>query len=214
MAGRRMTELPDPHFQKLQKRILDTISAEAREKYDSYSSWLYGAIGDPEADVMFVCENPPAGNIVQGHRNSQRLGIEGQWRGSRPERFRRALRETELLLGDDQWPCWRCYVTNVVKELRPSKEWKKTKKRRSGWWPIVRRWSETLQWELSEVRPGIVICVGGKSDEYVRELMRNGLDLGSARLCEKPIWHYSTPRGKKVVDKMVEGIRKCLGGWQ
>ena len=190
------------HFEALRERIREAMPPHAREEYARYASWLYGAIGDPEADVMFVCENPSRSGVEMGHRENRHLGIEAQWRGKRPDRLRRALQETGLLRHGQ----WRCYVTNVIKEI-----WM------AGDGPpeppavVACRWSETLQWELDVVQPGIVVCVGGKSHKYVQDLVSSGLvDLGGASLYR--ILHYSA-RGEAdetIVARMVDGIRSCL----
>ena len=201
-----MDPQPHSHFDALRERIRGTIPLHAREEYARYDRWLYGAIGDPSADIMFICQNPPPGGVEMAHRKYRHLGIEAQWRGKKPERFRRALRETGFLRNGQ----WRCYVTNVIKELVPPNEWKKystSRKRR-----IAPMWSEVLQWEICKVQPRIVICVGKESHERVRCLVKDGLvDLGACRPpCRIP--HYSRwhKPAEAVVAEMVDGIRRCV----
>ena len=108
-----MTQPPHPHFLALRERIRETTSPHARDEYDGYSSWLYGAIGDPEANLMFVCENPSRPGVELAQRKYSHLGIEPSGAVRGPQRLRGALRKTGLLKDNR----WRCYVTNVVKEL-------------------------------------------------------------------------------------------------
>lgn len=203
-----MDPQPHSHFDTLLKRIRETMPLHARKEYDGYP-WLYGAIGDPSADIMFICQNPPPGGVKMAHTKYRHRGIEAQWRGKKPERFRRALRETGYLRNDQ----WHCYVTNVIKELVPPNEWKKYstfRKRR-----IAHRWREVLQWEICKVQPRIVICVGKESHERVRCLVTDGLvDLGACRPPCRMLHYSARPRkgetAETVVARMVDGIRRCV----
>ena len=51
----------DPHFEELRKRINEQLSKidspDAKEQITQYP-WLYGALGNPRSEVVFVCENP------------------------------------------------------------------------------------------------------------------------------------------------------------
>ena len=200
-----MDPQPHSHFNALRKRIRETMPLHAREEYARYDRLLYGAIGDPEADVMFICENPSRRGVEMAYRKYRHLGIEAQWRGKQPERLRRALRETGFLR-DGQW---RCYVTNVIKEIWTAGEGPSEPKHE-----VARRWAEVLAWEMGGVRPGAVICVGGESHKLVQRLAKEGaVDLGGASLCR--MLHYSARPGKgetaeTVVARMADDIRRCI----
>ena len=58
--------MPHRHFVELREKIHDRLRIlrpphweEQIEKYP----WLYGALGDPGADVMFICENPSLAGV-------------------------------------------------------------------------------------------------------------------------------------------------------
>lgn len=193
---------PHSHFTALRERIREAMPPHARKEYDRYP-WLYGAIGDPGADVMFVCENPSRSGVEMADRKFRQLGIEAQWRGKRPERFRRALRETGLIRDG----CWHCYVTNVIKEIWTAGQGPPEPKG-----VVARRWAGVLAWEIRRVRPGLVVCVGGESHARVQRLTKEegAVDLGGAPLCRIP--HYSEPfkSVEAVVAGMVGGIRRCV----
>ena len=55
------SRMPHRHFLELREAIHDrlrTLRPPCWEEQIEQYPWLYGALGDPNADVMFICENP------------------------------------------------------------------------------------------------------------------------------------------------------------
>jgi len=206
--------MPHLHFLELREAIHDRLRTfrppcweEQIEKYP----WLYGALGDPSADVMFVCENPSLSGL-RAVRESPRGGppdFDTQWTGNpsnpRDERFRKVLCDLGLKDGGIWEPGgWHCYITNVIKQADFAGAWRKRvplhEKRRAA-----RKWSGILQMEFDVVRPVTVFCVGRPAHGMVKWLQKNA-DLDVPGPIHR-IWHYSARRGDDEVEqKMRSGI--------
>ena len=67
---------------------------------------------------------------------------------------------------------WKCYITNVIKQVAIVADVKNISlddRRRAAI-----RWSKVLQWELDNVRPTRIFCVGNKAHDLVKWLRANG----------------------------------------
>ena len=213
----RMRRMPHRHFLELREAIYDrlrTLRPPSWEEQIEDYPWLYGALGDANADVMFVCENPSL-SALRAIAESPKGGppdFDTQWTGNptnrRDKRFRTVLCDLGLKDGGIWEPGgWHCYITNVIKQAAIVSEWGETP------WDAklraARQWSEILQKELDVVRPDIVFGVGGSAHRMVKWLQRNaGLDV-PAPICR--IWHYSAYRGDEKVERMMrDGIAPYL----
>lgn len=209
--------MPHRHFLGLRAAIHERLRVlrppDWEEQIGEYP-WLYGALGEPGADVMFVCENPSLSGL-RAVRESPLGGppdFDTQWTGNpanpRDKRFRKVLCELGLKDGGI-WERggWRCYITNVIKQAAFVGDWKKTsrheKRRTAG------DWSGILQMEIDAVRPDTVFCVGGSAHSLVRWLQNHaGLHIPAPI---HGIWHYSAPRGDEEVEReMRDGIEPYL----
>ena len=184
-----------PHFIKLHERI--------EQRLPEPPDWLYGALGCPHSDVMFICENPSEKGVQDAGRKYGHLGFEAQWRH---KVFRKVLVKCKLKDGGCDAPGgWRCYITNFIKQMDKVSEWRKkpaTEKK-----DIAESWLDVLKWEISQVEPQIVFCVGRNVWEYVGFFQSEGLlFVPNAHR----IWHYSAPGGDQVPEKMIAGIREGL----
>ena len=212
-----VSKVPHRHFLKLSEAIHDRLRTLRppcwKEQIEKYP-WLYGALGDPGADVMFVCENPSL-SALRAIRESPWDGppdFDTQWTGNpsnrRDTRFRKVLCDLGLKDGAIWEPGgWRCYITNAIKQAAIVGEWGDTpwhEKLRAA-----RLWSEILQTEFDAVRPATVFCIGGNAHWMVKWLQRNaGVDVpGPIRR----IWHYSAYRSDEEVERqMRRGIAPYL----
>ena len=208
---------PHPHFTKLltliNRRLRELGTPHASEQIRDYP-WLYGALGDPSAEVMFICENPSLAGVKKAHVatvDDNPPDIEAQWWGGpndfAAQRLRPMLCEFGLKEGGT-WSKggWRCYITNVVKELNMVKD--QNAKAGCDKREQARNWADILAWEHAQVNPAVVFCVGGKTEAAVKRLQREHL---LPKFQTHRIWHYSA-RGshEKVRKKMNEGIRAVL----
>jgi len=212
-----LSKMPHRHFVELREAIHDRLRTlrppcweEQIEKYP----WLYGALGDPSADVMFVCENPSLSGLraVRESPWGGRPDFDTQWTGNpsnrRDKRFRKVLCDLGLKDGETWEPGgWHCYITNVIKQAAFVGDWRKAplhEKRRTA-----REWSGILQMEFDVVRPDTVFCVGGPAHGMVTWLQNNaGLEVPGAI---HRIWHYSAYRGDEMVEReMHNGIAPHL----
>ena len=201
------------HFLELREAIHDRLRVlqpprweEQIEKYP----WLYGALGDPDADAMFVCENPSLSGLraIEDSPFGGPPDIDTQWTGNpanrRDKRFRTVLCDLGLKEGTIWEPGgWHCYITNVIKQAAVVGEWEgiSREERRQ----MARDWSGILQMEVDSVRPGIVFCVGANAYSMVEWLESTaGLDVP---VPIRRIWHYSARRGDVEVERrMRDGI--------
>ena len=185
------------HFIELRARIRERLPSNGPRPPD----WFYGALGDPRSDVMFICENPSEKGVKDADRIYGHTDIEAQWRN---DVFREVLVECGLKHGGRDAPGgWRCYITNFIKKMDTASAWAE----KPGKKVIAERWLGVLRWELSQVKPQIVFCVGSRVWGYVGFFRRKGLlFVPNAH----HIWHYSARRGRQVPEKMIAGIRKGL----
>ena len=162
---------------------------------------------------MFICENPSLAGV---RKAESPLGgprdFDTQWTGDpafrRDKRFRTVLCDLGLKDGGI-WERggWNCYITNVIKQAAVVAESKYTDW--VEWQQAASQWREILQWELGNVRPDRVFCVGVKAHRLVSWLRANGrLDTNGP--CRR-IWHYSARRGDERVEReMRNGIEPYL----
>ena len=196
------------HFEELRKRINEQLSkidsSDAKEQITQYP-WLYGALGNPCSDVVFVCENPSRTGVRWANHSKTDSPIEKQWQGHRAMRFRRALCNLKLKdpnAGDEGG--WHCYITNVVKEMNLVSNHQKANK--STKCEMVRRWADVLNWELSRTRPEIVFCVGRKA-EVAMKLLNDECRI-SYQGPFHYVPHYSIRRSDSEVESMMGGAIK------
>lgn len=208
--------LPHNHFTLLRAKIntrLDELELPHRREQQQYE-WLYGALGVVPADVMFICENPSLAGVRQAHVQTIDGGppdIEAQWwggpRNACAKRFRGALCQ----LGLKTTPVaarggWECYITNVIKEANIAGE-------QEGMTNVTRLaqgrvWAPILRWELEEVKPSVVITVGGRAHAVVTELQNEGL-LQS--FYARQVVHYSARKSDvAVIENIVSRVRVAL----
>lgn len=186
-----------PHFIELRERIEQRLPRNGLQPPD----WLYGALGDPQSDVMFICEYPSERGVNYADRKFRHTGIEAQWRN---DVLREVLVECGLKCGGRDAPGgWRCYITNFIKQMDTASAWAE----KPGKKVIAERWLGVLKWELSQVKPQIVFCVGGRVWDYVKFFRRKGLLF--VPMAHR-IWSYSARGGRQVPEKMIAGIREGL----
>lgn len=183
------------HFKELRRRIKarlekpGTYAPYATQQIECYP-WLYGALGNHEADVMFICENPSLTGVVQAHQNPPMRppDIEAQWWGGKARLFRKVLCDIGLKSGAPAGKGgWYCYITNVIKAMAEVEEFNQESARKKA--DLAREWAKILGWELSQVDPKVVFCVGRKSEWAVRLLWKERLIRYDGPL--RYVLHYS-----------------------
>ena len=206
--------MPARHFRDLQQKIHDQLRDLRPPHWEEQIAehpWFYGALGDPNADVMFVCENPSLGGIRAGSKSpvgGRDPDFDTQWTGGPANRFRRVLCDVGLKDGGIWEPGgWHCYITNVIKQAAIAGDRKKVPQREKQ--HAAHQWSDILQKEFDVVQPDTVFCVGGNAHEMVKLLQLYRLNV---RGTIHRIWHYSAPyHGDEVVEqKMPDGIAPYL----
>ncbi len=204
------------HFETLRQCINSRLRELGLCTGQTGHSWLYGALGAVPSDVMFICENPSKSGVEGAEKVASRSGrqpdIEDQWRGSGPgdpatKRFRPVLCKFGLKLNPPDDPGgWRCYITNVIKEMAVAGDWEKLSLARVKY-PKADEWADILEWELQQVKPSWVFCVGDKAHDLVGRLQRSGrLPSIQGRHIHK-ITHYSA-RKSDVKGLMIKDIRE------
>lgn len=211
-----MKDLDMRYFEELRALInqhLEDLQTPHRHLQINQYPWLYGAIGAVPSDVMFICENPSIAGVRQAHVDTidgLAPDIEAQWWGGAAKRFRKVLSKTGLKTNrPDERGGWNCYITNVVKEAnntgldqRSKSSYEKQEQARS--------WSDILRWELENVQPKYVYCVGVASYKMVNRLQSEQL---LPRFRPILMYHYSARRREQdILEKMQLPIREMIGG--
>lgn len=133
--------------------------------------WLTGALGDPEAGVWFVAENPSL-TMVERARNPDggRPTEDAQWWASRGDKLFRDLlyKHGFKTTPPDEPGGWRCYITNIIKQPDYSKVWR----HRSQNWrnEAAERWAPLFAWELEEGNPLLVVALGKTVERILNDL--------------------------------------------
>jgi len=199
------------HFAELQRRVnarLRELAPQHMEKQLKYG-WLYGAWGSVPARAMFVCENPSLEGCEATHNETSADERDGniQWNGDfRARRFRRALCRAGLKEPPaESDKGWRCYITNVVKEVDIAGDYGKLAQSRK----VVKaeQWADVLAWEWSMVKPARVFAVGEAAYRVLRRLQSGKLIPGRPGIHQ--ILHYSSRKSTaEVVDTICAEIKK------
>ena len=123
---------------------------------------------------MFICENPSLSGIDKAKERAEKLGeenaIEAQWWGGKAGTvFRPALCELGLKTNPpNARGGWKCYITNVIKQADYANvhgDLTNAQRREKA-----KEWADILQWEIENVHPQKVICMGGSAFELVKYL--------------------------------------------
>lgn len=173
--------------------------------------WLYGAWGSVPARVMFVCENPSLKGCEATQSEAPADERDGniQWNGDyRAKRFRKALCRVELKeLPAESDEGWRCYITNVVKEVDLAGKYRDLPQPQKVM--KAEQWADVLAWEWSEVKPARVFAVGGNAHQVLRRLRSKKLIPDQPEIHEIP--HYSSRAGTaEVVAAICAEVKKFL----
>ena len=212
------------YFESLKKMIDQRLNELAKSRKisrrDAKSQikdypWLYGALGKVPADVMFICENPSLAGIKKAQIDTIDGGpadIEAQWWGGSHDnaacRFRVALYKLNLkTTPPEKRGGWECYITNVIKQANIAKDQERLPSETRV--QQARNWADILQWELNQVKPKYLFCVGEKAYEAVKRLKREEyLDIN---LKINSMTHYSSRSShKKVIDAIVTDVQKVI----
>lgn len=206
------------HFDELRRRInekLEEIRAPHRSEQINDYPWLYGALGEVPSRVMFICENPSLAGVARANVETvdgREPDIEAQWWGGpknpAAKRFRVALHRLGLKTSHPAAKGgWRCYITNIIKEMNVAGDNAKLS-------PAARRkmaldWAPILAWELSQVQPRHVFCVGQKAYDHATYLVET---RAIPRLRPKLVNHYSGRTGDAaIIDGIVEPVSRAVG---
>lgn len=156
--------------------------------------WLYGALGQIPSIEMFIAENPSITGIKHANVDTVDDGdpdIEAQWWGGRNDKAAKVFRPVLFDLGlktspPNQKGGWNCYITNVIKRANYAKyqenisaEYRKEQEN---------YWSEILRWEIENVKPSVLYCLGRRTEKAVKRLIKEG------RIQNIPsyyVYHYS-----------------------
>lgn len=208
-------ELNMRHFETLRHRINSLLRGLDLRTGQTEHQWLYGALGAVPSDVMFICENPSKGGVEGAEQgamhNDRQPDIEDQWRGSGPgDPATRVFRPVMCELGLKLTPPgdrggWRCYITNVIKEMAVAKNWEKLPLVRVKY-PKAVEWAGILEWEFQQVQPNWVFCLGGKAYCLVKRLQTFGQLPSLQDQHIHQATHYSA-RGSDVKERIIEDIR-------
>lgn len=201
------------HFDELRDRInekLEEIQAPHRTAQINDYAWLYGALGEVPSEVMFICENPSAAGVARAQVDTvdgNAPDIEAQWWGGRKnpaaKRFRVALHRLGLKVSPPAAKGgWRCYITNVIKEMNVVGDHRKLQT--ADYRQMARTWAPILQWEIDQVRPVHVFTLGQRAHDRVSSLRREQMvQMPQPKLVN----HYSS---YKTDEAVIEGIMSVV----
>jgi uracil-DNA glycosylase len=158
--------------------------------------WLTGALGDPEAGVWFVGENPSLGQVERvTDPNGGRPTEEAQWWASRGDRLFRELLQKHGFKSSppDVHGGWRCYITNAIKEADYAQNWRgsPTDRRREA----ARVWAPVLEWQLEQSRPHLVVALGKTVHSLLLQLSKIGVRFPRIEMVQHYTYVAMRPRG-------------------
>lgn len=204
------------HFATLRRKINKRLHTLALDTGQTRYRWLYGALGVVPTSVMFVCGNPSQRGVEEKAGDAKRTGIqltiEAQWGSGLPlTRLRPVLCRLGLKQGAPGAPGgWQCYLTNVVKEMTLKSLGSYSESEQHA---KALAWAGILEWELQQVRPTWVFCMGHPAFNLVTWLQKCGrlptLQACGSRLHR--VWHYSTQRSDSVVKRHILEDIKASG---
>jgi hypothetical protein len=205
------------HFDELRRRInkrLEEIRAPHRRAQILEYPWLYGALGEVPSEVMFVCENPSIAGVKRAHIDTVDRGepdIEAQWWGGAMNPAAKRFRVAIHRLGLKATPPavkggWRCYITNVIKEMNVAGDHQKSST--TDHRDMAQVWAPILTWELSQVQPKHVFCVGRRAHGFVTWLVSQRL---IPRIRPVVVNHYSARSGDaRIIAGIVDVVDENL----
>ena len=169
--------------------------------------WLYSSLGDPQAPVWFIAENPSDKQIRRVRKND----AEQQWAASANDRlFREALYRNDFKTGSPMSPGgWNCYITNIAKAPVVVGEWNgrpaPDRDVQVDWWAPV------LKYEMLSGAPRLIVTMGGQAQRHFNRFRRKG--WVPAKPSCRHVWHYAF-RGKTALRKaeyyrQFEAVRKA-----
>lgn len=191
--------MDDSYRTELGERISAVYRAHIEfQDYRSSYPWLIGSLGNPNARIVFVGENPSLGQIQRVSDPMGKLATEEvQWSASRGDRlFRELLVKHGFKAGTiESHGGWHCYITNVIKEADYAQKWRRLPAAKQK--AAAEAWSSVFAWELQRCRPMLVIALGKTVRGLLDHLMTCGMSLPRI----ETVQHYSyvahRPRGKQ-----------------
>ena len=164
---------------------------------------------------MFICENPSLAGVANAHVatvDGRAPDIEAQWwggpRNPAATRFRVALHRLGLKTTHPSVKGgWLCYITNVIKEMNVAGDNRQLSPadRRT----MARQWAPILAWEIEQVSPRHVFCVGNAALDHVKRLAD---DRMIPRVRPVLVNHYSGRTGDRaIIDGIVGPVSLALG---
>ena len=163
--------------------ILQTIK-EVIKKHNLYDflkdyPWLNGYLGDPNASVWFVAENPSLSGVINVHnRYKEKDRNENlQWNSSEADSlFRLALTTNGFKDGnpfDNEG--WNCYITDIIKEPDLVEERKKKKRDNRYWQQQALQWLPVFQQEIDNGGPQVLVALGSQVLKILNFMQSKGL---------------------------------------
>jgi len=192
-------------------QIKKTISDYQLQDWLIEYPWLTGFLGNPKSSIWFIGENPSLKGVINVHKHNLVRNENLQWNSHDGDKLlREAITEAGLKKtttdGNDSWSC---YITNAIKEPEIVTERNIKKQKASYWRDQAKRWLPTLQMQIDEGNPKVLVLLGGQSEKIINYMIKNGL---KAPATEK-IHHYSyimmrpeagTRRGPRHPDRILE----------
>jgi hypothetical protein len=188
------------YIDEITKRI-DWIFANHPEIPDHRKQlpWLKGYLGNPNAGIWFLAENPSltTAERIKGEKSTL-LTVETQWAVSQGDRlFRESLVKNGFK--DAPWDSlggWRCYLTDVIKQEEKVNTWHKQGE--ENWLRLGEIWAEVLAWELEASQPRLVVVMGKRTRRLVEHLaLTRQLRFPRTELIQHYSYIGSRPRGKQ-----------------
>lgn len=195
----------------IDNKVIDIRNA--KEQIEKYK-WLHGALGKVPSNIMFICENPSVKGVKSANIKTidgKQPDIEAQWWGGEKnpaaQRFREALCRLRLKTNPPrERGGWECYITNVIKQANIVKIQNVlphcTKEQQA------RDWAAILQWEINQVKPKYIFCMGGKSERAIKLLQK---ESRIQKFAINKLMHYSARDShEKIIAEIVSGVRNVV----
>lgn len=169
--------------------VQNTIQKHRLANWLADYPWLISALGDPNAPIWFLGENPSVRGVLLVQKRASTHDENLQWNSHDGDAlFRQAISEAGLKDGAPEINTgWRCFITNVIKtpEIVGTRN---ARKRRSEYWKHQATiWMPVLQAQIDSGSPAVMVCLGREVTKILRHMISIGLRCPSVEM----IHHYS-----------------------
>jgi len=198
------------------KAVISKNHLKIKNWFEDYP-WLTGYLGNPEAAIWFIGENPSMRGVKNINKRTYNKTENLQWNSHDGDKLlRESITKAGLKQGDPSLnEGWNCYITNVVKAPEIVKQRNEKKRNAAYWKEQAAIWLPILQLQIDLHNPKVLVALGGQSMKILEYMKTIGLRTPTIEI----IPHYSyimmrpevgTSRGPRHHDRIKEFIQSIV----